>query len=158
MGDRNKTSEVTGQTIFNMLCEMFAARRAGRTEDVADIDGRICGALDGVDMSPVPASMVSLPALCRPGDCFWCADPHHSPLRVRWYEVVSVEVGTDETLYHCREADGTQSLGLHLSPEEFHRMMFAERADAEEALTPHLKERTRYEAYVRRLREKEQDA
>lgn len=76
--------------------------------------------------------------------------PHHSPLRARQYEVASVEVGTDETLYHCREVDGTPSLGLHLGPDEFRRMMFASRADAEQALAPALEEHARYEEYLRR--------
>lgn len=148
--------EDAGQTMFGMLCEMAIARRAGRTEESEAIGRRVCNALDGIDLSPVPDGMVSLPALCRPGDRFWCADPHHAPLRARRYEVVSVEIGTTETVYHCRETDGGRSLGLHLSPDEFRRMMFAERPDAEEALAPHREEQTRYEEYVRWRREKEQ--
>ena len=151
----NANDTTTGKTMFDMLLEAVTARRDGRMEDYADTVGRICDALDRDVPSVTPTGMVSLPALCRPGDTLWCANPQHSPLRTRQYEVVSVEVGTDETLYHCREVVGTPSLGLHLGSDEFRRMMFASRADAEQALAPALEEHARYEEYLRQLREEE---
>jgi len=145
--DGNKT---TGETMLDMLVDAVTARRDGRMEDCADAIDRSCDALDRNAPSVTPIGMVSLPALCRPGDLLWCANPHHAPLRVRQYEVVSIEVGVGETLYHCHEIGGSPATGLHLDSSEFRRMMFSERSDAEQALAPALEEHARYEEYLRR--------
>lgn len=100
--------------------------------------------------------MAEMHALCRPGDIYYCANPHHAPLHVRQYEIVSIEVGIWNTLYHCRCKDDSMCLGLHLDDSEFVQMMFAERADAEKAMEPYLEQERHYQEFVRRTRTREE--